>query len=345
MEEIPVWLDCDPGHDDAVAILLASFLPWFKLVGISTVHGNASLENTTTNAISILTAYEKFDVNVYPGAEKPLVKALHVAEDIHGKSGLDGTALLPSPAFGSQPDHSAVAAMAQAIEDHPGQLAIVATGTLSNVALLVDRHPDLLDKVAYVSIMGGGIKLGNWTKHAEFNIWCDAKAAEMVLNNPILAPKTILVPIDLTHQAIATEEILTKIQKGDQPQVPNPAHKRSLVRQMLYELLTFFADTYKHTFGFTDGPPVHDPLAVVCLLPFYKKLMPNSDIPDLDLKFTKYDLEIVQSGQAEGQTKPIAQSENGVMIAESIDIPKFWSIVLHAVDNLDHHVSSSPSTV
>lgn len=342
-EEIPVWLDCDPGHDDAMAILLASYLPWFKLLGISTVHGNASLENTTTNAISILTAYEKFDINVFPGAEKPLVKALHIAQDIHGKSGLDGTALLPSPAFSPQPDHSAVSAMAEAIESYPGQLAIVATGTLSNIAQLVERRPDLLDKIAYLSIMGGGIELGNWTKYAEFNIWCDAKAAQIVLNNPVLMPKTILVPLDLTHQAIATEDILTAIQKGKA--AVDPSQPRSIIRQMLYELLTFFADTYRHTFGFNDGPPVHDPLAVICLLPFYKKHFSNSDIPEIHFNYTRYELEIVQSGEEEGRTKPLSESHSGVMVGKTMDMEKFWSLVLQAVDNLDNHVSSNSAAV
>lgn len=171
MSKIPLWLDCDPGHDDAIAILLASYLPWYDLIGISTVHGNASLEKTTTNAIAILTAFGRMDIKVYPGAEKPLFRPVSVAADIHGKSGLDGTALLPSPGFKPQSDHSAIEAMAKAIKEHSASIAIVATGTLTNIALLAEKHPELLSDIRHLSIMGGGIQLGNWTGHAEFNIW------------------------------------------------------------------------------------------------------------------------------------------------------------------------------
>lgn len=339
-ERIPLWLDCDPGHDDAFALLLGSFLPWFRLVGVSTVHGNASLENTTTNAISLLTAYDKFDVNVYPGCEMPLVRRVHVATDIHGTSGLDGTALLPSPGFAAQPDHTAVSAMAEAIRINPGTIAIVATGTLTNIAVLVQRYPDLLPKIRVLSIMGGGIKLGNWTEYAEFNIWCDPQAAQIVLQNPVLAPKTVLVPLDLTHQAIATEEIQEMIQKGPrQLQSGGRPQKRSVIRQMLYELLTFFADSYRKSFGFESGPPVHDPLAVVAVLPFYTEIVDH--IPDIGFKFTRYNIDVVQSGEQIGRTVPVSEDSNGVIVATEMNMETFWSLVAQAVNVVDAHVSGA----
>lgn len=332
---IPVWLDCDPGHDDAVAMLLACGLPWFHLIGVSTVHGNTSLDNTTANALSILTALQAYSVNVYPGAEKPLVRPLRVAADIHGTSGLDGTALLPAPAYESQPDHTAVAAMAEAIMANPGSISIIATGTLTNIALLVHNYPDLLPQIRHLSIMGGGVGIGNTTPYAEFNIWCDAKAADIVLSNEVLSPRTIVVPLNLTHKAIATERILEMVQKSA------TLDRRSVLRQMYYELLIFFADTYKKHQGFTAGPPVHDPLAVTVLLSLYKDEFGIDEFPELHLKYSRHKIAVVQDGQKEGMFQLSADPENGTLIAEDIDLAKFWDLVLLALDNIEAHVESS----
>ncbi|CAN6658640.1 uridine nucleosidase [Trichomonascus vanleenenianus] len=330
--QIPVWLDCDPGHDDAFAMLVALFHPSFRLLGISTVHGNASLDNTTTNAISLLTAYECLDIHVYPGSEKPLERPVRVAVDIHGVSGLDGTALLPAPAFEAQPDHSAVPAMAQAIEEYSnanngGQVALVATGALTNIALLIQNFPQVIPKIKVLSIMGGAVpdEPGNWTDHAEFNIWVDPLAAQVVLGHPQLAPKTVVVPLKLTHTLIATEDVQSRIQH------PPP---RSPVRQMLYELMTFFADTYKKVFNFVDGPPLHDPAAVLAVLPFYGD---NS----LGFEFTRHNLSIVQSGECEGKFNYLddgTENERGVYVAEKVDVEAFWNVIIAAIDTLDGHI-------
>ncbi|ANB13995.1 trifunctional uridine nucleosidase/nicotinamide riboside hydrolase/nicotinic acid riboside hydrolase [Sugiyamaella lignohabitans] len=340
LPKIPLWIDCDPGHDDAIGLLLGSGLDQYHLVGVSTVHGNASLGNTTSNAISILTAFKRLDVNVYPGAEKPLVRKLNVADSIHGRSGLDGTAFLPMPSFDAQPDHTAVAAMAKAIETYPGTLAIAALGPLTNIALLAMNYPDLLPSLRLLSIMGGGLGLGNWTKFAEFNIWCDAHAAQIVFSDTTLIPKTLLVPLNLTHQAIATDEILEQIQKSRQ------LDRRSVLRQMLYELMIYFAGTYKKKFGFKNGPPVHDAVAVAAILPFYsdnstERSEHSNDPPaaDLDLRFARYQVHVVEEGPQEGMLVFEPDSDNGIMIAQEMNFTEFWRLVLDAVDNVESSTS------
>jgi uridine nucleosidase len=324
---IPLWIDCDPGHDDALALALACGVEQFHLLGVSTVHGNSSLGNTTSNAISILTAFRRSDVSVYPGAEKPLVRKLHVADAIHGKSGLDGTAFLPMPAFEAQPDHTAVAAMAEAIQAFAGTIAIAATGPLTNIALLIMNYPELLPKIRLLSIMGGGLGTGNWTEFAEFNLWTDAHAANIVLTNPALQVKTLVCPLNLTHRAIATEQILEQLQKGHDPT------NRSTVRQMLYELMVFFAHTYKKKFGFNDGPPVHDAVALAAILPFCNDGS-SPETANLDIKYARYRLQVVEEGPREGMVQ-FEASPDGVVVVQDMNFRAFWILLLEAVDAIE----------
>ncbi|PRT52590.1 Uridine nucleosidase [Wickerhamiella sorbophila] len=334
---IPIWLDCDPGHDDAIALLLACALPYFDLIGVSTVYGNATLENTTNNAMSLLTAYHHVDVQVFPGAEKPLEGFLHVATDIHGSRGLDGTPLLPMAVGVRQPDHTAVAAMAEAIQAHPGELVIVATGPLTNIALLALNYPELIPGIRLLSIMGGSIDMGNWTKWAEFNLWCDAKASKIVLEDPDLGTKTILVPLNVTHTVIATEEVLTTIQRG-------PHHdKYTMFRQMMYDLLTFFADSYRIKFGFDTGPPVHDVLAVAAVLPLLSQLAANDplapatshDIPGLGAEFYRANLHVTTNGPKQGQIIPERTENRGTYILDKIDPAAVWGLVFTSIGILE----------
>lgn len=380
MGKLPLWIDCDPGHDDAIAILLGSNLPYFNLVGISTVHGNAPLSHTTENALSLLEAFHiDPSVDVYPGADKPIKRPLEVAPSIHGESGLDGTKLLPKPVkkpvfykpngeryigelssigngstnMSNAPRfNSAAYALAEAIKKYPNELLVVATGTLTNIADFVTQFPELVPEVRALSIMGGGFKLGNWTKYAEFNIWCDPEAAQAVLAlDKTLSKKTFLVPLDMTHKAIATKEIIEQvlnenssnaISNGESKDIskPNAAQangKRHYVRRMLYELLLFFAHTYESAFGdeFKLGPPVHDPLAVAALIPsFVAPIFPN--VPDLNMAVSRYKLNVILDGEKVGQTVKVAEdNEYGVQVVEDMNINNFWQIVLESLNNLD----------
>ncbi|KAH9909352.1 inosine-uridine preferring nucleoside hydrolase [Xylariomycetidae sp. FL2044] len=233
-EPVPVWLDCDPGHDDTFAILLAAHHPGIRLLGISTVHGNASLDKTTQNALSILAALGRHrETRVFPGHARALHRpAVHAAPtDIHGESGLDGTDLLPRPATRADTSVTAVEAMARSLRrERPGTAWVVATGALTNVGALFRDHPDLAAHVAGLSAMGGSVgggftpavmgkvddkeRVGNWTAWAEFNVLIDPEAAAALLGHPVLAPKITLVPLDLTHLVLATAEVQDLILYG-----------------------------------------------------------------------------------------------------------------------------------
>ncbi|KAK2877201.1 hypothetical protein FQN49_001351 [Arthroderma sp. PD_2] len=386
---IPLWLDCDPGHDDAFAILLAAHHPTLKLLGISTVHGNGSLENTTTNAGSILEAIGRSDIPVYPGAKKPFCrKAVH-AEDIHGTSGIDGTDLLPAPTKPAVTNVSAYIAMRDALLAQPKDTAwVVATGTLTNVGILFATFPEVAEHVRGVSMMGGAVgggfssvpiskkvgdeaRVGNITPWAEFNIYvspsgfsihtvtailtmplqCDPEAAQSILSSPVLAPKSTLVTVDLTHQVLATKAVQARILGIDD--TTKEKQSPTVLRQILHALLTYFASTYDTVFGISAGPPLHDPLAVAILLSNLNDQAKRANILKEQLTFNdgdgkRYNVSVVTDGlhhcvegadlQGEiGRTvvSPCSHSVGGVTIPQALDVDKFWETIYDCLDRAD----------
>ena len=243
-----IVLDCDPGHDDAIAILLAGLSDGIDLLGITTVAGNSYLENTTRNAL-IVSELAGLDVDVYPGSSKPLVRDQILAHDIHGYSGLEG-ADLPKPTRKPKNVH-AVEFMAATIKKNFGDITLVATGPLTNVALFALRYPELVKGIEEIVIMGGGIAFGNVTPVAEFNIFSDPEAADIVFRLDV--PK-VLAPLDMTHKAAITQKELEKMRSFN-----------SDVLNTIADLLSYFMKTYKDVFGI-DGAPLHDPTTIAYLI-------------------------------------------------------------------------------
>ncbi|KAA8573287.1 hypothetical protein EYC84_003776 [Monilinia fructicola] len=347
---VNVWLDCDPvfhlrlnlSHSkwqfarsvktcshDAFAILLSVYHPILNLLGISTVHGNSSINHTTYNATSLLTSMSATHIPVYRGSGTGLVRSAVHAPDIHGESGLEGTELLPTPAKGPV-DEPAIDAMAKALFATPkGSAWIVATGALTNIAQCFQKYEGLAEHIKGVSIMGGAVgngftdavlgrvddkeRIGNWSIWAEFNILVDPEAAAFVLEHDVLKTKAVLIPLDVTHQTKTT------------------------LRTMLVELLTFFAATYDRVFGISDGPPLHDPLAVAVILDGIS----GAEIPFYDFKDhskrERFQVKVVtegshddaQKGSETGRTivKLLPEGEEGVKIPRGLDIKRFWEVI------------------
>ncbi|KAJ5384666.1 hypothetical protein N7517_002577 [Penicillium concentricum] len=359
---IPLWLDCDPGHDDVFAILIAAHHPSLELLGISTIHGNASLEKTTANAGSVLEAIGKPDIPVYPGSNKPFSRpALH-APDIHGESGLDGTDLLPKATRPPITDKNAILAMRDALLAQPkGTPWVVATGTLTNVALLFATFPEVVEHIQGLNIMGGAIgegftdapmsrlageksRIGNVTPWAEFNIYCDPESSESIFSNPILASKTTMIGLDLTHQVLASQAIQTRILHGSIHSTEEP----TILRQILHALLTFFATTYEKAFGLTTGPPLHDPIAVAVILstlnPAFAKTHPDQALAFDDKGGERFAVSIVTDGQHGKDASTTGQLGRsiatpvegpGVAIPRGVDLDAFWNIILQCVQLAD----------
>jgi purine nucleosidase/pyrimidine-specific ribonucleoside hydrolase len=237
-----VLLDCDPGHDDAVAILLALANPAIDLVAITTVAGNQTLERTTENARRVLALAGRTDVPVAAGADRPLTRELVVAPDIHGASGIDG-AELPEPVVGTDPR----GALRLIGDELTAETVLVATGPLTNVAAALAQGGAPREIVW----MGGAIALGNVTPAAEFNAFVDPEAAAAVVASGI--PLTI-VPLDLTHQICATPDVQARIEEIGTP-----------LATAVLGLLRFFESTYRDVFGMPH-PPVHDPATIAWLI-------------------------------------------------------------------------------
>ncbi|MEG1690229.1 MAG: nucleoside hydrolase, partial [Hafnia sp.] len=178
---LPIILDCDPGHDDAIALILALASPELELKAVTTSAGNQTPDKTLRNALRILTLLQRSDIPVAGGAVKPLMRELIIADNVHGESGLDGPDL-PEPNFAPQ-TCNAVELIAQTLRASQQPVTVVATGPLTNIALLLTSHPELHAKISRIVIMGGAAMLGNWTPAAEFNIYVDPEAAEIVFQS------------------------------------------------------------------------------------------------------------------------------------------------------------------
>jgi inosine-uridine nucleoside N-ribohydrolase len=233
----PVIIDCDPGHDDAIALLLALASPEIDLVGVTTVHGNQTLDKTTDNALRILALVGREDVPLAKGADRPLQRELHVAAHVHGDSGLDGPEL-PQPA--SEPvDQHAVDFL---LERTTPETVLVPVGPLTNVALALDRGL----RPARIVLMGGAVCEGNMTPAAEFNIWADPEAAQRVFHSGI---DVTMIGLDVTHGALLTPEWGERFRRAGR------------VGAFVAELVEFFKQYHARTYGW-DGAPIHDAVAV-----------------------------------------------------------------------------------
>ena len=247
MTATPIVLDCDPGHDDAIALLLALASPEVELVGVTTVAGNQTLEKTTANAIRVLELVDRGDVPVAAGAPRPLVRERDVDAHVHGESGMDGPAL-PDPVGAPVAGH-AVDLLAREIRERDGRLTLVATGPLTNVALLLALHPDA--RPERVVLMGGSIGEGNRTPAAEFNIWADPEAAQRVFASGL---DVTMVGLDATHLAIVTPEHADALRAAGR------------VGTFVAELVEFYARFHRQLYPELGGSPMHDPLAVAHVL-------------------------------------------------------------------------------
>jgi inosine-uridine nucleoside N-ribohydrolase len=238
----PIVLDCDPGHDDAVAFLYAA--RHLDLRAVTTVYGNQTLEHTTRNALSLCTL-ARIDVPVAAGADAPLVAPAITGGVVHGKSGLDG-AELPAPDRAPLDIH-AVDLILRTARAHRGELVIAATGALTNVALALAVEPKLKEWLRGITIMGGTTGTGNVTEVAEFNIYCDPEAAEMVLRAGV---PTWLVGLDVTRRVGVTAADIATLREGG-----------GLARTMA-DLLEFFRQSLVRLHGI-DTASLHDPCALV----------------------------------------------------------------------------------
>ena len=311
-----MWLDCDPGHDDAMAIILASYHPSIELLGISTTCGNQTIEKTTNNACKTLQIINKHQIDVVAGSNAPLMRPYKICEEIHGETGLDGTQF---PLITKKPLSSEIKAihhMFQVISSTAGRTSqkvhLVATGQLTNVALLLTVYPEVKQFLEQISIMGGCIGVGNTSPAAEFNIECDPESARIVFNSGV---KLVMVPLEVTHTALVDPDVLNRI-----------SAMNSNFSKLIVELLLFFQQSYKEVFRF-EYPPLHDPCAVAYVI----------DPSLFDAELMRVDIDC-ESPYCAGRTvcdifhmRP-AETRNCI-VAKSMNVSEFWNLMIKSLED------------
>lgn len=261
-------LDCDPGHDDAFAIMLAA--KHLELLGVTTIGGNSQLEKVTVNALKTLEVIERSDIPVYPGHAGPMVAPLVTAPQFHGKSGMDGP-VLPDPVTRPQSKH-AVDFIVDTIMS-TDDVTLIATAPLTNIASAINREPRIVSRVRELSIMGGSVTFGNWTPAAEFNIFVDPEAAYRVFNSGMHIKMS---GINLTRQCFITEKELAEIRKI-----------RTRAGKFAVDLLEFFMGTTEKAASL-KGANLHDACAVAWLIdPLLIKSAPMHITVELKGEFTR----------------------------------------------------------
>jgi inosine-uridine nucleoside N-ribohydrolase len=304
-----IILDCDPGHDDAIALLLALSSPEVELLGVTTVSGNQTLEKTTANAIRVLDHVGRDDVPVAAGAPRPLVRERHGAAHVHGETGLDGPILAP-PTREPEPEH-AVEWIAKILATAPEPVTLVPTGPLTNVALFLIRYPELTPKVERIVLMGGSIGLGNVTPAAEFNIWADPEAAWRVLSSGL---EVVMVGLDVTHKALMRRVHVDRLAAA------GPAGK------LVSDLYRFYAEFHRRRYGW-DGAPVHDAVALAHVI-------------DATLLETEHCGVIVDTGPEISRGRTYVDLWGGAGwqpncdVAVDIDVERFFGLLVERVAEL-----------
>ncbi|EMG47141.1 URH1 Uridine nucleosidase [Candida maltosa Xu316] len=332
-QPIPIWLDCDPGNDDAFAILLSLFDPRFDLLGITTVHGNAPLHMTTHNTLGLLDLLQTYNkVKVYSGSEVPLKTPPVYALNVHGANGLGGIEFPEKTTNQVCHDLDYLEAMKQTIDAYSGNICLVCTGALTNIAKLVDKYPEIKSKLKYVSIMGGSFGFGNITSYAEFNFHSDPHAAKIVVDK--LSSKIILSPLNFTHKVIATKNIRQSVYDFANEK------RNSYVRSVFHSILISYAAVYAQM-GLLDGPPIHDPLAVYSLLPFV-----TGNFDEYGYVCCKKKIEVMVDSEHAGQTVFKDDDDDdgdgaAVYIGEKLDNKKFWDSILLSLKSADLHIKES----
>ncbi|MFI8930947.1 nucleoside hydrolase [Streptomyces sp. NPDC053474] len=306
-----IILDCDPGHDDAIAMLLAHGNPDVELVAVTTVVGNQTLEKVTRNALSVARIADITGVPFAAGCPRPLVRDVEVAESIHGESGLDGP-VLPEPTLELDHRHAVDLIIDTVMSHEPGEITIVPTAGLTNIALAVRKEPRIAERVREVVLMGGGYHTGNWSAVAEFNIKIDPEAAHIVFNERW--PLT-MVGLDLTHQALATPEVVERIAAvGTRPAA------------FVNELLDFFGSMYLREQGF-EHPPVHDPCAVAYVI----------DPSVMTVRKAPVDIELTGTltlGMTVADFRAPAPADCHTQVAVDLDHGRFWDLVVDALERI-----------
>lgn len=302
MNKTKIILDCDPGHDDAVAIMLAGKSPQIDLLGITVVAGNQTLDNTQRNALNVVQCLG-LDVPVYAGCGQPMVREKITAGDIHGKTGLDGPVFEPLTRK-LEPEH-AVNYIVKTLMESDDPITMVTTGPMTNLAMAMRMEPRIIDKIQRIVLMGGAYTNGNVTPAAEFNIVADADAAYVCFTSG--RPIT-MVGLDVTRKALCYPSIVERMDK-----INNRASK------LFVDLMRHFCKSQKEVFGW-EGGPLHDPITIAYLI--------DPTVLTIKPMFSEIDIRSTQSyGRTNCDYFGYLHKDPTADVGIDIDVEKFWNMI------------------
>ena len=310
MEKQKIILDCDPGHDDAIAIMVAGGCPDIEILGITITHGNNYLRNVTRNALNICQWLE-LDVPVYVGCEVPLVRDLVIPPGVTDPTGMRSNFPFP-PLTKKAEEKGAVDFIIETIQKYPGEVTLIPTGPMSNIGLAMRKEPAIIPLIKQIYFMGGAREHGNVNGAAEFNIWADPEAASIVINSGV---PLVMMGLDVTRKALCLPEVIERIGK-----LNNRASK------LFVELMTVFSEGQKRMYGWL-GAPVHDATCVAYLID--PSFMETKDmLVEVDLSH----------GPSYGRTNCdgffiLGDSTSNVKVCTDLNPNGFWEIVEKSLKN------------
>ncbi|EHM10362.1 Inosine-uridine nucleoside N-ribohydrolase [Thermanaerovibrio velox DSM 12556] len=303
MQREKIILDVDPGHDDAVAMMMAGSHPSVELMAVTVVAGNQTLDKTVKNALNVASVLGLKDVPVAAGMSRPMVREQIIADDIHGVTGLDGPKF-DEPTVQQDPRHG-VDLIIETLMGSDGDITIVPTGPLTNVAMAIRKEPRIVEKIKRIVLMGGSYQLGNVTPSAEFNIYADPEAAHVVFSSgrPI-----VMMGLDLTRQVRCSSQVIERI-----------GAIGNRVSKLFVELMEFFSKTQEEIFGW-DAPPLHDPTTVAYVI----------DPSIFVTKPMRVDVEL-RGEHTYGRTCcdyfGVTKKEPNAQVAVTLDLDRFWDLL------------------
>lgn len=305
-----IILDCDPGHDDAIAILLAGQSNYFNLLGITTVSGNQTIEKTTKNAINLVN-FLNINVPIAMGASEPLVTEKQICSQIHGESGLDG---YDFPKYEQKVVNKNAAELIVELTSNNEHVTIIATGPITNVATAIKYKPEIKNHIDEIIFMGGSIDNGNVSPAAEFNVLCDPEATHIILNSGLPVK---MVGLNVTRKVLCSKEVIERMSKIN--------NKTS---DLFVKLMNVFNDNQAKVFNSFVGGPLHDPVTIASL------------IDDKLIKWQYMNVTIdLSHGPSYGRTNcdvpNYLKLKPNCYVAMDIDVNKFWDIIEEGIKYFD----------
>lgn len=301
-----VILDCDPGHDDAIAILLLGSKKYFNVLGVTTVSGNQTIEKTTLNALNVID-FLGLDYKVYQGSSDPIKRQRVNCGEIHGESGLDGFTFPKHNKKAMEMD--AVDFMIKAIHESKEKVVVITTGPMTNLGKAFLKDPSIKENIEKIVLMGGSIGAGNVTPAAEFNINCDAEAADICFKSGL---PIYMIGLDVTRQVLVLPSVVERMRK-----IGNEASK------MFVKLMETFNINQKKVFNL-DGGPLHDPVTVASLI--------NKDLVHFEYVNTEIDTASSSSyGRTNCDIPGYLHKEKNSYVATKINVELFWDIIEEAI--------------